>query len=472
MLESKERMSNIGPLALLKVPQGAGGAKRFADWLMREMKKRPVGAPFNLRYQPPSMTSLPMLETVDAVDLNQHCHRITLNGPADDKSLYETVCRLHEQRLDRRLPLWAFYIIDGLTDSRIALYAKVHHGIIDGRSFVDVATRWFSTDPSDRTVRALWEGLPQKLPSGRPRRSTPTLTQIGAGALDSARSVVSLFKAVARQAQASAKLRPGLPLPFLDAPHVLRTGPKVERILGVCVLPLAQVKAFGKAHDASVNDVLLTTLDMALSQFLADKGHPETSSPLVADMPVALKNPGQGGNKVAVLQFPLGTPGATPLGRLAQIRKHTANVKQHIKDTSASALMTYTAVVHGIPALMELLKIESGPMLANMVISNPFGLMEHRWLAGADLLCTVPLNLLAPGQSLNITAVTYDQGLQICFMGFAAELPDIQVLADMTMTAFERLQNSNGPTYVADAASRKFRAIENKAQPNREKMES
>jgi len=93
-------------------------------------------------------------------------------------------------------------------------------------------------------------------------------------------------------------------------------------------------------------------------------------------------------------------------------------------------------------------------------------------LAGADLLSTVPLNLLAPGQSLNITAVTYDQGLQICFMGFAAELPDIQVLADMTMTAFERLQNSNGPTYVADAASRKFRAIENKAQPNREKMES
>jgi hypothetical protein len=73
------------------------------------------------------------------------------------------------------------------------------------------------------------------------------------------------------------------------------------------------------------------------------------------------------------------------------------------------------------------------------VISNPFGLPERRYLAGAELELALPISVLAPGQSLNITAATYDKGLQIAFLGIAAELPDIQRMADYTVDALTQL---------------------------------
>ena len=333
VLESKTRMSNIGPLAILKVPPGSGGSKRFADKLMREMKKRPVGAPFNLRYRPPSLQGLPCLKTVDEVDLDAHCQRITLEGPASDEQLFAAVCRLHEERLDRKRPPWSFYIIDGLAGGRVALYAKVHHGIIDGRGFVEVCTRWFTPDADDKSVRAIWEGLAKRRSSERPAHSALKKTALNetgalaAKATQAGKSMLSLYAALVRQTLASAKVTAGLPLPFLGTPSSLRARPSVRRSFAYCVLPLAEMKAFGKSHGASINDVLLTVLDMALTRYLADKGRPENSNPLVADMPVALKREGvqgaqgaQGvhsGNGIAILQFPLGTAGATPLGRLA-----------------------------------------------------------------------------------------------------------------------------------------------------------
>jgi hypothetical protein len=78
-------------------------------------------------------------------------------------------------------------------------------------------------------------------------------------------------------------------------------------------------------------------------------------------------------------------------------------------------------------------------MLATAVISNPFGLPERRYLAGAELEMALPLSVLAPGQALNITAATYDQGLQIAFLGLAAALPDIQRLADYSVEALAQL---------------------------------
>ena len=73
-----------------------------------------------------------------------------------------------------------------------------------------------------------------------------------------------------------------------------------------------------------------------------------------------------------------------------------------------------------------------------MLNSNPFGLPERRYLAGAAV--EMALAVQAPGQSLNITAVTSDQGLQIAFLGIEQALPDIQQIADFTVQAFEQLR--------------------------------
>lgn len=439
VLETRQRMSNVGPLGILKPPRGTRNVARYADRLLAQMRERPVGAPFNLRYVAAGLKGLPHLETVDTVDLERHCHRVTLPAPGSDEQLFAAVCRLHEKRLDRSRPPWEFYVIDGLERGRVALYAKVHHGLIDGRGFVELCTRWFSPDAADREARALWEGLPVRRAAGVARRSALSPAVLASNAAGAAKSMLSLYTALVRQSLASVKLTTGMPLPFIGTPRSLSAKPSVRRSFAYCVLPLARMKAFGKAHSASINDVLLTVLDMALNRYLADKGRKPADNPLVADMPVALGKGQGGGNSIAVLQFPLGATDASPLQRLAQIRERTAEVKQYVKLTQPEALATYTAGVHGVPALLEMLGIERAPMLANMVISNPFGLPERRYLAGAELEMALPVSLLAPGQSLNITATTYDQGLQIAFLGMAAEIPDIRRLADYSVEAFASL---------------------------------
>lgn len=439
VLESRERMSNVGPLAILKPPPRTRSPGAFADRLLRAMKKRPVGAPFNRIYRAPGLQGMPRLETVAQIDLDAHCHRHTLPAPGSDDELLEFVCRLHEQRLDRARPPWEFHVIDGLQGGRIALYGKVHHGIIDGRGFVEVCTRWFSADVADKDPRAMWEGLPQRRSAAAAAVSARSgLEAATQAAVRATKTVASLYVALSRQALASAGLKAGMPLPFLGTPSDLGGKPSVRRILAYCMLPLHEVKAYGKAHEASVNDVLLTLLDMAMNRYLDSKGRASKARPLVADMPVALTG-GGGGNAIAILQFPLGAAAASPLERMAQIKKRTAEVKDHVRRTDASALIIYTAAVHGIPALLETLGVPKAPTLANAVISNPFGLAQRSYLAGAELEMILPVSVLAPGQSLNITAVTYAEHFQIAFLGLEAEMPDIARLAELTTQAFAEL---------------------------------
>jgi diacylglycerol O-acyltransferase len=462
VLEKRERLSNVGPLAILKPPAGTRDSKRFADGLLRRMQKRPVGAPFLYRYRAAGDQGLPRLEAVDGIDVGGHCHRLTLPAPGTNAQLYAFVCRLHEKRLDRSRPLWEFYVIDGLERGRIALYAKVHHGIIDGRGFVDVCTRWLSRDPTDKVARALWEGLPPHEGHAVAHPHADAVTSLVRKAADAGMVAVSLYASLARQAKASAGITSGMPLPFIGTPATLRARPSVRRTFGCCVLPLAKVKALGKANGASVNDVLLTVVDMALHRYLASRRGRTDEAPLVADMPVALPPAGHGGNAIAVLQFPLGAASADPMERLRTICRRTAEVKQHVKDGSPGALVTYTAGVHGIPALFELLGIDRAPMLANLVISNPFGLPERRFLAGAEVETALPISLLAPGQSLNVTAVTYGEGLQIAFLGMAAVLPDVQRLADLTVKAFADLTAA-----AAGAGRRGDGRVRHPARPKR-----
>lgn len=437
MLETRERMSNIGPLAILRPPPRTRSVKAFADRLMRQMKALPVGTPFDYRYCGPGLKRLPCLEAVAEVDLDRHCHRLSLSAPGSDQQLFEFVCRLHEKQLDRAHPPWEFYIIDGLENGRVALYAKVHHGLIDGRGFVEVCTRWFTPDPADKTVRALWQGLPQRRGSSIPRPSAPA--RLTRKLVDTGRTMISLYRALVNQTLASAGLVKGMPLPFVGTTTALRARASVHRSFAYCRLPLAQMKAFGRVHEASVNDVLLTVLDMALNRYLTERGRGASARPLVVDMPVALSAaPGETGNKIAVLQFPLGAVLADPLERLKAITRRTAEVKQHVRR-GAEAMVAYTAGVHGVPALLELLRIERAPMMANLMISNPFGLPERRYLAGAELEMALPVSLLPPGQSLNVTAATYDDALQIAFLGLAAELPDIDKLAGYAVAAFAQL---------------------------------
>lgn len=459
LLETPERPFNIGPLIVLDPP--AKGRATFADRLFVRMLERPPGAPFNYRLKTP-LLGVPTLEVGPKADVAAHVHRLTLPAPGDFDRLYAEVCRLHETRLDRAGLLWELYVIDGLEGGKVALYGKVHHGIIDGRTFVQVVSNWLALSPTDRTVRALWEGGAKR--ARAPAAQGTLVDRLGGllgKAAGTASSAVGLYAMLAGQGLKALGVggAQGLSLPFTGIPRAL-TGPaSAKRAFACATLSIPRMKAYGKAHGATLNDLLLATLDIALDRYLHDQGvRPDKA--LVAAMPVALADAG-GGNQIAVLQFPLGAPGKGPLARLAAVRAETAKVKGVVQKAAAETVMLYTTLVHGLPALAEKLGVKRGLAVSNLIVSNPFGLPERRYLMGARVEVVLPVSVVAAGQMLNVTAVTLEDRLQLGFLGIPDAVPDIARLARYTAEAFETLVDASpqsAPPAPAPARKRATRA--------------
>ena len=436
MLETRERPFNIGPLVLLHPPAGFKGS--FADKLHARLLKRPPGPPFNYRLVL-SLTHAPSVEPMANPDIRGHVHRLTLQD-ASMAQLLEKVCELHEAQLDRSGLLWHFYVIDGLADGSVALYGKVHHGIIDGRTFVKAVTQWMSEDPKDKEVRAMWDGVARSAKgAGQRAGMVQRLVAAGSQAVGLVRSAAGVYGLLAEQGLRSAGLGKGLPLPFLNVPGAFDGKLSARRSYAYCTLPLAELKAVGKAHGATVNDMLLTVLDIAMQRYLA-KQKKVAREPLVADMPVALAEGAKGGNQIAVLQFPLGQAAASVSERLGSIRAETGRLKDALGKRDSDTVMLYTTLVHALPLLVERVAENAAPRLSNLLISNPFGFAGEAYLMGAKVELALPISVVAAGHKLNVTAVTLGPRLQIGFLAMPEAVPHIEQLARLTEQAFDEVK--------------------------------
>jgi WS/DGAT/MGAT family acyltransferase len=463
MLESPERPFSIGPLVLLRPPKGFKGS--FADALTARMLERPVGPPFNYRLAL-SLTRAPAVLPVDDADPAPHVHRLTLRR-ASTADLLKKVCELHEPLLDRSGMLWQLWVIDGLADGRVALYGKVHHGIIDGRGFVRAITHWLSDDPGEAEVRAMWEGVPRKS-GGDARRAglVESLMKAGSQAGGLLKSAAGVYGLLAEQGLRAAGVGEGTALPFAKVPDAFGGALSPKRVFAYCTLPLERLKAIGKAQGATVNDLLLTVVDMGMHRYLAGRGKAQAQR-LVADMPVALDAGAKGGNQIAVLQFPLGGPAAGVAERLAAIRAETGRLKTSLGKRDSDTAMLYTTLVHALPLLVERVAQGAAPPLANLLISNPFGLASPRWLMGAAVEAALPLSVVSAGHKLNITAVTLGQVLQIGFLAMPEAAPKIENLARYTEQAFDELERALGPPPAQAAPAKKRAAPRKTSVPRR-----
>jgi len=201
------------------------------------------------------------------------------------------------------------------------------------------------------------------------------------------------------------------------------------------------VRAVARRADAKINDVLLATLDVAMNHYLEEHGL-HAQRPLVADMPVALHEGDGAGNRITILQVPMGHPGATPAERLADIVAETRLVKDEARSIGADALFMYSILEHAVASAIESLNLGELPMLANAVISNPAGLNEKVYFNGQLVELALPVSVVAHHQVLNVTISTYAEELHVTFIALKEAIPDVQRLADATMRALVELQRS------------------------------
>ena len=400
-------------------------------------------------------------------DIEFHVRELALPAPGDDKQLAEQAARLHARPLDRRRPLWELYLISGLSGGRMAIYTKVHHAAIDGVSGNDILAAVLDVTPEGRDLGEAppWKG--ETVPG-----SIPLL----------ARSVLSLAYQPVRAARVGAAIarslpglavspaRPKLPvvdrlLPRRGASAVLQqTGLRAPRTpfnrpvgphrrWAFCTVPLADVKAVKNAGGGTVNDVVMALCAGALRRWLVDHGAlPE--GPLIAAVPVSVRTEeqkGTGGNRVSTMTAPLPTHLAEPADRLAHCHEAMRAAKdQHgalpatlLSDVTQFAMPALAGQAARMAARLRLVEWLS-PF--NLIISNVPGPSIPLYYAGARLLAYYPLSAIADGQGLNMTVMSYEDGMHFGLIADRELVPDLDRLAGYLVDELDELKKDVGAT--------------------------
>ena len=451
-LESPEMPMHVGSVALFDAP--AGGGEGWYDAVKAHVTSRMHLAPVFARKLAPMPFDLanPVWIHDDDIDLDYHMRTLVLPKPGTMAQLQALCARLHSSLLDRSRPLWEFYVIEGLADGRLAFYSKVHHAAVDGQAAVALAGSIFDLAPEGRRVKP-----PRPVRSNRYQLGVAEL--LGAAVTNQLQQLVQFARLVpplagaawgtAKQAWAqrndtdrvklASRLKFAPPSPFT-------TPITNQRSFAAVGLPLQEVKAIGKAHGASINDMVLWLCSTALRTYL-DEGRELPTRTLVAGVPVSLRAAGDttSNNQVSGSLVDLATHEADPAARLAAVMAATRAMKDEMgvfgdlipKDFPSLGspwLLSGLASLYGRSRLAHRLRV------ANVVISNVPGAKETRYLNGARLLGIYPVSALAASIGLNVTLSSYHDHMDFGFVANATAIDDLSSLSGHTLQAYEQLR--------------------------------
>jgi diacylglycerol O-acyltransferase / wax synthase len=460
-LETPEMPMHVGALHLLELPNGYPG--RFLTALRKHVASRLPAAPVlrrRLWWMPLNMANPAWVDAEP--DLRQHIVEIKIAKGAGLPELEAEVARLHPVLLDRRLPLWKMHVFEGLAPGpnglrRVALYTQLHHAAVDGQAAVALANVLLDVTAEPRKI--------ELKPSKRVKTFELGMSEMLRGALAAQAmkvaqivrelpSTVGTLKDAAVGVVSRSALMGGSKTPsnLTLAPRTtINTSVGPTRAYAAVSLPMAELKAIGRAHEATINDMVLFVCASALRRYLAKrKALPRKS--LIAAVPISLREAGDASsdNQASMSLVSLGTNLSDPMKRLAHIRAATAAMKAGMGPLKSILPTDFPSL--GVPWLMEAATTLYGkarvadriPQVANVVISNVPGPPVTLYLAGARMLTNYPTSIVVHGLALNITVQSYDRNLDFGLMADGAAMPDVRELADAMAIAFDDLRTLQG----------------------------
>lgn len=440
MLETEENPKHVGALMVFDRPPHAGAD--FVSGLVERFRTLRPESPFDRRPRS-HLLGLPTWESVGHADLDYHVRHAVLPPSRDDRALLEYVARMHEPLLDREMPLWEIHFLEALPEDRIAIYAKIHHACVDGISGVMRMQASLHEDPEDRTLLAPWGSLPGERRASR--RVAGVVEQLGdvAGALgDHLRAGSELSLAALQRGFEMVGLSSGRHyLPFSAPRTAINRTIHRARSIAIQSLPASETIDFAHRRGATVNDVVLTVIDHAIHRFLREHDV-DTDQPLVAMMPMSLRNPGDAAanTQACLLYVEMGREHPTLGDRLRQVQAATAEAKRDARGYSSTALSDHSMLVIGLAEFVGRLPLADrvGPV-GNVLVSNVPGSDRDLYLHGAPLRGAYPLSTLMPGCALNVTLLRQGDRLDFGFVASRDVIPDVAAVARYVREAFDEL---------------------------------
>ena len=460
-LETPEMPMHVGALHVFELPPGYKG--KFITALRLHIAARlPLLAPLRRKvwWMPLNLANPAWVDAEP--DLKQHIVEVKLpkvNGQgAGLAELEAAVSKLHPVLLDRKKPLWKFHIFEGLAPSpdgrkRVAMYTQLHHAAVDGQAAVALANAILDVTPVPRALDIK--------PSKRPRTFKLEMTEMLRGVIgNQAQKVaeivrnlpgtVGTLKNAAGKAVSTSALLTGKkgPSNLTLAPRTpLNLSITTGRAFASVSVPLPELKEMGRAHEATVNDMVLMLCSTALRRYYAKRKQLPRKS-MVAAVPISLREKGDttADNQASMSFISLGTQLSDTRKRLAHIKAATSAMKSTMGSLKSILPTDFPSM--GVPWLIEAATALYGkakvadkiPQVANVVISNVPGPPLPLYMAGAKMITNYPASIIVHGMALNITVQSYDKSLDFGLMADAQAMPDVKELAEAITIAFDDLR--------------------------------
>jgi WS/DGAT/MGAT family acyltransferase len=461
-LETPEMPMHVGALHLFELPPGT--RSKFVTRLREHLASRLPITPVlrrRLWWMPLNMANPAWVDAEP--DLKQHIVEIRLpkvaGRAAGMRELEAQVSALHPVLLDRSRPLWKFHVFEGLApgpngEKRVALYTQLHHAAVDGQAAVALANALLDTTAEPRAIDVK--------PSGRKRTFELDMTEMLRGVLGlQAQKVAAIVKNLPDtvgtlkdatvQALGSSSLlggKGGSPGNLTLAPRTpMNVSVTRERAFATVTLPMHELRALGRVHGATVNDMVLAVCSGALRRYLARHRQLPKKS-LVAAVPISLREKGDttADNQASMSLISLGTHIADAGQRLAHIKAASGAMKSTMGSLKRILPTDFPSL--GVPWLMEAAASLYGkarvadriPQVANVVISNVPGPPVALYMAGARMLTNYPASIVVHGMALNMTVQSYEHSLDFGLMADGAAMPDVRELAEAIRVAFDDLR--------------------------------
>jgi WS/DGAT/MGAT family acyltransferase len=397
-----------------------------------------------------------------AFDLDNHLVIETLARKPkgrEQEALQDRLAELTMQSLDRQRPLWQFHWIEHYKGGS-ALMVRIHHCIADGIALMSVTQSLVDggSPPPERPHReAHKEGLEgaeewiaDSLLKPFTNMTVRALGAAGEGAVRSLGLLMEPQKGVEKGVHGSVDLAKlayhamndlaALALMVDDSPTRLKGAPgQAKRVAWCAPIPLAEVKAVGKALNCSINDVLLSCVAGAIGAYLAEHGDATQGKEIRAMVPVnlrALDKAYQLGNQfgLAPVVLPIGLD--NPIERVYEVRRRMQSLKGSMQPLLAFGLLAVAGLL-AKPLQDAMLGLFSKKTTA--VMTNVPGPREKMKLCGS----TVEEALFWVPQSgtvgLGVSILSYGGGVQFGVVSDSTLCPDPQKIIDQFEPEFAKL---------------------------------
>lgn len=443
---SRRWPQDIGALAILDGGPLVDEAGRFQIDAVRDAVERRLHLVPRFRqliWRPRRGLGGPLWVDAPTFDLTDHVRVLPLEPPAGEDELLAAIEQIRRRRLLPGRPPWEMWLLPGLPDRQVGLFVRIHHAMADGVAAMATLAALLETAPDLPLVAApAW--VPAPLPSARALLADHVAQR--------RRSVGHALAAVARPRTTLRGMLAAWPAVREILAEEPATATSLDRTVGpgrssaLIRTDRAGARAVGRAHDATVNDVLLAATAAGLRALLQCRGERVEETTVRIYVPVSLRRHLRGrqqGNLIAQMAVPLRLGEADPTRRLKDIAAETDKRKVRVR-TSLSDLMVGGAIGRRL-MLLAIMR-----QRVNVTSASIPGPKQPLYLAGARVREVFPLLPLVANEPLGVGAVSYAGALSIGIVADRDAFPDLDVLAAAMREELRRLGLPTYPALTAD----------------------